>query len=440
MIRFTSFVIAAVSAAFLALAGSALAAVNPEATVYDVASGASLITPGPNGDVWFTSEAGKRTSIFSITPDGVVTKEAQSRQNPRGIATGPDGNVWVVASNSDSDSKARITRVVPGGDRTEFLEGISPGAIPEDIVTGPDGALWFTESGRPAVGRVTTDGQVTEFDVPGAVDGTREITAGPDGRLWFTLDGSHKVGAITTGGDVELYGTGVQGCCTDDAITPGPDGRVWFSGGGKADKVFAIAPDGDVEEIATLGYAAGVDGLTTGPDGNVWAIEQLGYVARITPEGEIVELTAGEEPDTEFSRDIVAGPDGNLWYSANSGPIAKLAPVVNDTTQPDTTLVSTPPKRIVTNARKLDLTYEIEATPGAELGCTLDLFTRVFFDPKPCAPGEVTFTERKIRGKWYPRTLLVSAEANGVIDSTPSLHTVVIKNKKKKKAGGHGGK
>ena len=329
--------------------------------------------------------------------------------------------------------------MVPDGDRTEFTDGISPGAIPEDIVTGPDGALWFTEAGRPAIGRITTSGEVTEFPVPGSFQGTREITAGADGRLWFTGDGIHKVGAITTAGDVELYGTGVQGCCLDDAITLGPDGRVFFSGGGKADKVFAIAPDGDVEEIATLGYDAGVDGLTTGPDGNVWAIEQLGFVARITPKGETVELTAGEEPDHEFARDIVAGPDGNLWYSANGGRVAKLAPVVTDTTQPDTTLISTPPKRIVTKARKVDLTYEIEATPGAELGCTLDLFKRVFFDPKPCAPGEATFTERKIRGKWYPRTLLVSAEANGVIDSTPSVHTVFIKSKKKP-GGGHGGK
>ena len=35
----------------------------------------------------------------------------------------------------------------------------------EGIVTGPDGALWFTEYNDDKIGRITTAGGITEFNV-----------------------------------------------------------------------------------------------------------------------------------------------------------------------------------------------------------------------------------------------------------------------------------
>ena len=71
---------------------------------------------------------------------------------------------------------------------------------------GPDGALWFTEFGAnpPKIGRVTTDGAFTEYDLP-AGSGPDGITAGPDGALWFTENGTAKIGRITTTGDITEY-------------------------------------------------------------------------------------------------------------------------------------------------------------------------------------------------------------------------------------------
>ena len=34
------------------------------------------------------------------------------------------------------------------------------------ITMGPDGALWFTETSADRIGRITTDGQITEFPLP----------------------------------------------------------------------------------------------------------------------------------------------------------------------------------------------------------------------------------------------------------------------------------
>jgi streptogramin lyase len=75
----------------------------------------------------------------------------------------------------------------PEGQVREFspLRGTSG---PYDIVVGPDGALWFTEAVESAIGRVTTDGVVTQFPTltpgagssPGVEPGTGGTTLEPN--------------------------------------------------------------------------------------------------------------------------------------------------------------------------------------------------------------------------------------------------------------------
>src|SRR5262245_20368669 len=61
----------------------------------------------------------------------------------------------------------------------------SPNTAPEGITRGPDGNLYFAEI--HAIGRITPDGQVTEFRQGLSPDSEPvEITAGPDGNVWFT--------------------------------------------------------------------------------------------------------------------------------------------------------------------------------------------------------------------------------------------------------------
>ena len=67
----------------------------------------------------------------------------------------------------------------------------SNGSGPTSITAGPDGALWFPESNEDyfthTLGRITTDGVITEFDVPALnINYSSAITTGPDGALWFT--------------------------------------------------------------------------------------------------------------------------------------------------------------------------------------------------------------------------------------------------------------
>ena len=73
------------------------------------------------------------------------------------------------------------------------------------ITAGPDGALWFTERARNSIGRIATDGKITEFAVPTGNAFLDGITAGPDGALWFTEQAPGKIGRITTSGAITEF-------------------------------------------------------------------------------------------------------------------------------------------------------------------------------------------------------------------------------------------
>ena len=77
--------------------------------------------------------------------------------SPLGITAGPDGNLWFTEIDGN-----RIGRMTPaGGDLQEF-NLLAPDSRPYEIHRpAPTGNLWFTESSK--IGRITTDGVVTEF-------------------------------------------------------------------------------------------------------------------------------------------------------------------------------------------------------------------------------------------------------------------------------------
>jgi hypothetical protein len=115
-------------------------------------------------------------------------------------------------------------------------------------VAGPDGALWVTASDLDANGgrllRVTTAGAITESKTPSLDSRPWGITVGPDGALWFTEYGAERIARArvdtSTFTDVvtthpfsnwieTLVGAGITGGCSanppqycpDDLVTRG---------------------------------------------------------------------------------------------------------------------------------------------------------------------------------------------------------------------------
>jgi virginiamycin B lyase len=131
-----------------------------------------------------------------------------------------------------------------GGSDTQFpssFPGSESGA--RRIIAGADRAFWFEEQDGDKIGRITTEGSITEFTLP--TNDIGDITAGPDGALWFTERESNKIGRITTKGSIteSTFPTNDIG-----NITAGPDGALWLTEI-ESKKIGRITMEGSITEF-----------------------------------------------------------------------------------------------------------------------------------------------------------------------------------------------
>lgn len=286
------------------------------------------ITPGPSGShtIWFTESSSNKIGEInttthaitefpvaptSVTSGGIVTS---SPATPKGITTGPDGNIWFTEVYG-----SRIGRLNPStGTITEFdvpvtiVNGIGLYDTPWGIVAGPDGNLWYTGRGDTSItkiGRINpSTGVITEFGPTSSVP--LSITTGPDGNLWFTE--FSKIGMInpSTGTITEFDPPPAQGQQFGD-IAVGPDGNLWFtqstfeSSAARTNTIGEINPTTHAFSIFTTPSPGAPTGITLGPDGNLWitepAINKIAQVvtgAAITPIATMTTLTGGPNPST----------------------------------------------------------------------------------------------------------------------------------------------
>ena len=238
---------------------------------------------------------------------------------PWGIAAGPDGAVWFAESQGN-----KIGRMTPNGQLTEYPLPVDPNLPsyqPENIVTGPDGNLWFTVNGQGGpgeIGRVTQAGVFTMYTPPTSYAGPYAITVGPDNAVWFTEDGN-KIGRIdpATGALREFEIPTPR--AIPNGIVAGPDGNIWFTeaNAGKIGRL-SLHGRGMITEFAVPSPGSGPSGIVAGPDGNLWFTEfNTGRIARMTTRGVFHEFpTPSGVAGGPF--DIAAGPDGNLWFGENT--------------------------------------------------------------------------------------------------------------------------
>lgn len=277
---------------------------------YTGVAGAFGITAGPDGAVWFTERTSGKIGV--ITMSGTIAEYALplSSADPRNITAGPDGALWFTEGTGN-----KIGRITTSGSVTEFPIP-SPAASAQGITTGPDGALWFVESNGSSskIGRITPNGIITEIPIAADHSPNRIIT-GPDGALWFTEWAGNRIGRITTSGSVTGFNipTANSGPI---GIAVGSDGALWFTEN-NANKIGRITTAGVVTEYAVRTANAGPLGIVAGPDGALWFTEpNANKVGRITTSGVMSEFIVPSTGGTLY--EITVGPDGALWVAANS--------------------------------------------------------------------------------------------------------------------------
>ena len=225
--------------------------------------GAVGITSGPDGNLWFTEGAVPTPSSPSYVGSiagGTITLYSVPTPNsgPWGITAGPDGNLWFAEIGS-----GKIARMTTGGSILEF-QPTTAGSGPAFITAGPDGNLWFTESSANKIGVMSTTGvTLNEFPVPTPNSGPWGITLGPDGNLWFTENNgnANKIGRITPNGTVTEF----QVPGSPEFITTGPDSNLWYTDF-TTGEIGRMTPVGTVTEFPVPTSNSGPWGITLGPD------------------------------------------------------------------------------------------------------------------------------------------------------------------------------
>jgi virginiamycin B lyase len=311
--------------AAVGIATQALAQTFNEFPLPTGSSGAFGITTGPDGALWFT----ETFKIGRITTTGTITEFPLPAGNgAAGITVGPDGALWFAYSSG-------IGRITTAGAITQFPSTMGS---PLGITAGPDGALWYAKpNANNIIGRITTDGMVTEFMTPTTEAEPVGITAGSDGALWFTEYAANKIGRITITGAITEFSIPTASNSEPYAITSGPDGALWYTGA-RDNTIGRVTTAGAFQIFNIPSVAASVprpQGITVGPDGAIWFTTNQ-YVGRITTDGMI---TAEYQVPTANNQllGITTGPDAALWFTelaANkigrlSVPALKVSPATN---------------------------------------------------------------------------------------------------------------
>ena len=222
--------------------------------------------------------------------------------SPSGIATGPDGNIWVASGASNT-----IARVSPSGSIAAFNIP-TLGSAPYDIAAGPDGAMWFTERQGNRIGRITVDGVITEYPIPTALSQPYGIAAGPDGAMWFTERQGNRIGRITMAGVITEYPLPTPG---SHPIGIAAGASNMYVTEYTANRIAVVQMSGAISEIP---LAAGSLPIGIGNiGGTMWFTTlQTSRIGRIINDVAVTEisLAAGSQPF-----DVVAGPSGEMWVA-----------------------------------------------------------------------------------------------------------------------------
>jgi streptogramin lyase len=343
----------------------------------------SAIAVGPEDTVWLVGETPIEGFVFPvttldrITATGVVTgefvipllsKQAYYENEIWEISPGEDGSAWFT-SYSPTSGQAFIGRVTAAGKVTEFDVTNEFGEYPGGVAQGLDGDAWYTESDPNRIGVIEPDGIVRSFMLP-AFDGAGKITLGADGNMWFaaTHESKPAIGRITPTGVI----TDFPIASSAEGIAAGSGGAVWFTEPGVS-KVGRITPSGEVAEFSVP--SAG-DGIALGADGNMWFGEALlpDGIDRITASGAVTRFFP--IPDLLYSPERLAtGTNGDVWLNGVQlgrlivpfAPESLEPPVIGGSAVEDQTLsVSTGAWRNAPNA----FGYQWELCDASGANCT----------------------------------------------------------------------
>jgi virginiamycin B lyase len=233
------------------------------------------------------------------------------------IVTGDDGSSFWFAETGAN----RIGKITTQGAITEYLLPLS-GYDPTSIANGPDDTFWFpyVGSGSSFIGRmIGASGQVTLYQLPDGDYRAAAITRGPNNTLWF-VSGANLIGSVTADGTIKTYT--LDGVRWTQDIAQGPDGALWFTYSGDT------TPQSGVARFTTDGSLtfypvteAGMAQITTGRDNDLWFAvfedeqgSEQKNVGRITTSGVLTRYYMPQLKDNSYPYSIAYLGNGTFAF------------------------------------------------------------------------------------------------------------------------------
>lgn len=311
------------------------ASAAPYVTEYSYTGGAAVgITSASDGNMYFTQ--GPNQSVSRITTTGVATPMytlpgTGGAFSLAGITENPNNGKIFIANNANGDleiaSKVSGSYTAGSGLTTVNL-GSSPTPDPVDITIGSDNLIYVTDRNNHRILKIdpndyndTNDDVITPISVvvASSTPAPFNIATGADGNVWFTQVGNNKIGRLTTGGAHTQYDVTTPSAFVA-GIVKGGDGNMWFTMR-DVDKIGKITPDGQITEYS---LPAGVDHPT--------GIEAVGndiWVAATSSSQLVRVSTADPSVMKAFSVDstpgnLTLGSDGNIWYLGANNKVGKF--------------------------------------------------------------------------------------------------------------------
>ena len=289
-------------------------------------------------------------------------KVPTANSQPRAITNGSDGNRWFTEGTEFTSAPAKIARITPAGDVTEFAPDAAAGCnfcIITDIAQGPGGILYIT-SNDPTLMRFnvatqsfetpvqmpntsalggnlavsTTDVWITDINndviwrysisngqfTPVPVADPADVAVDVAGNAWFTqpgdvnTPGTSSIGRIdaATGAVTRTPSTDGSTTVAPRSITLASDGQVWFTARFTPQAVGRLNPSNNSVTLFLM-TNTGPSGIAASPDGSVWFTQETkGNAARITNAGVVTE---GKAVKGSGPFGITVAPNGDPWYT-----------------------------------------------------------------------------------------------------------------------------
>jgi virginiamycin B lyase len=272
----------------------------------------TAVAVGADGAVWFTIDFADAIGVFRHGRIRRISKRSDNFE-PLGLAVDRDGAAWYT----DGPSRL-ISRMSPDGVVVSFALA-TPVVKLARLALAPDGAVWFAEESAYSFTRLK-DGAFTRHAVQTPGMAPFGVAVDATGTVWGTLPRANRLVRISTSGEIIEFEPPTRAAHLGD-VAVAPDGAVWFLEM-QANKIGRFA-GGQFVEFPVPTRSAGLTALAIAPDGAVWFTELRGQRLGRVRDGVITEFPLPDTAARPFG--IAVDGEGNVWYTNLGGGLGRLS-------------------------------------------------------------------------------------------------------------------